>query len=226
MMIRTDYTRPEHVRGGAISWVHSPEKGVERKMIERDGAEVARATSIVRYAAGSHFAEHVHGLGEELLVLEGTFQDEHGDYPAGTYVRNPPGSRHRPFSIGGCLLFVKLRQFADGDTVYRCLRPEDGEWRRGAGQPLAVKDLHAFGEERVSLVEIAPGTSTVLPAAARGTELLVLRGSMEAADLPCDSLTWLRWPGSTLAVRSDLGCSFWLKQGHLPLPPSTSGTVP
>src|SRR5262249_21253458 len=146
MKIRIDYTKTEHVPFDSIAWVPSPERGVERKMLERDGGEVARGTSIVRYAAGSRFAEHVHDRGEEFLVLEGTFQDEHGDYAAGTYVRNPPGSKHRPFSRGGCVIFVKLRQFAEGDSVPRCVRPDEGQWRREAG--ISLTELHAFGDER------------------------------------------------------------------------------
>jgi hypothetical protein len=217
MRIRANYTNQEHVLFDSVPWVPSPETGVERKMLERDGDEVARATSIVRYAAGSRFAEHVHDRGEEFIVLEGTFQDEHGDYPAGSYVRNPPGSRHRPFSQDGCVIFVKLRQFSEGDATPRCVRPEAGEWRREPG-PLVVKDVHAFGDERVSLVEIAPSANVVLPAGTKGIELLVLRGSMEAAALPCPQYTWLRSPGPALSVRSERGCLIWLKQGHLPLP--------
>ena len=126
MKIRTDYSVREHVPFESVAWVVSPGEGVERKMLERDGGEVARATSIVRYAPGSSFAEHVHERGEEFLVLEGTFQDEHGDYPAGTYVRSPPGSRHRPFSANGCTIFVKLRQFSEGDMARCVMRPGDG----------------------------------------------------------------------------------------------------
>jgi hypothetical protein len=216
MQIRTDYAKEEHVLFDSIAWVPSPEGGVERKMLEREGGEVARATSIVRYAPGSRFAEHAHDLGEEFLVLDGTFQDEHGDYATGTYVRNPPGSHHRPFSRGGCVIFVKLRQFAEGDTVHRCVRPDDGPWRRDEGQRIAVRDLHHFEDERVSLVEIQPGADVVLPATRKGTELLVIRGSMHVATLPCASLTWLRSSAPVLGVRSDEGCVFWLKQGHLP----------
>jgi anti-sigma factor ChrR (cupin superfamily) len=222
MQIRTDYTKQEHVPFDAVPWAASPERGVERKMLDRDGDEVARATSIVRYAAGSQFAEHEHPLGEEFLVLEGTFQDDHGDYPAGTYVRNPPRSRHRPFSRGGCVIFVKLRQFSKDDTVHRCVRPDDGQWRRGAEQLLPVKELHSFGDEHVSLVEIPAGAEGVLPPSEKGTELLVLWGSMEVAPLPCEPLTWFRSSGRVLSVRSDRGCVIWLKQGHLPLPGSTA----
>jgi hypothetical protein len=85
---------------------------------DRVGDEVARATSIVRYAVGSAFSPHTHGGGEEFLVLEGVFQDEHGDYPVGSYVRNPPQSRHTPRSDPGCVLFVKLHQFDPNDRQH------------------------------------------------------------------------------------------------------------
>ena len=77
--------------------------GVDRRPLDRIGEEVARATSIVRYAPGSRFSAHTHGGGEEFIVLDGVFQDEHGDYPPGTYVRNPPGTRHTPGSEPGRL---------------------------------------------------------------------------------------------------------------------------
>jgi hypothetical protein len=86
-------------------------------MVDRIGDEVARATSIVRYAPHSRFAAHTHGGGEEFLVLEGVFQDEHGDYPAGTYVRNPPTTSHSPGSAPGCTIFVKLWQFDPDDRT-------------------------------------------------------------------------------------------------------------
>jgi len=86
-------------------------------MLDRIGDEVARATSIVRYAPHSRFAPHTHGGGEEFLVLDGVFQDEHGDYPTGTYVRNPPTSRHTPGSEPGCTIFVKLLQFDPDDRT-------------------------------------------------------------------------------------------------------------
>src|SRR5438105_15557711 len=96
-------------RGSPGSPRQSP--GSTRRMLDRIGDEVARATSIVRYAPASPFSAHTHGGGEEFLVLDGVFQDEHGDYPVGSYIRNPPTSRHTPSSKLGCVLFVKLWQF-------------------------------------------------------------------------------------------------------------------
>jgi len=109
--IRADFGQAVWLNPEDGAWASSPEGGVSRLMLDRVGDEVAVATSLVRYAPGSRFPAHDHALGEEFLVLEGVFADEHGRYPAGTYVRNPPGTRHAPFSDPGCLIWVKLRQF-------------------------------------------------------------------------------------------------------------------
>jgi anti-sigma factor ChrR (cupin superfamily) len=89
MELNADFTKRAVVHGAMMPWQASPIPGVERRMLDRVGDEVARATTIVRYAPNSQFSPHTHGGGEEFLVLEGVFQDEHGDYPVGTYVRNP-----------------------------------------------------------------------------------------------------------------------------------------
>jgi anti-sigma factor ChrR (cupin superfamily) len=111
MELNADFSQRVAVHAAKLPWVASPIPGVDRRMLDRVGDEVARATSIVRYAPASRFSAHTHGGGEEFLVLDGVFQDEHGDYPAGSYVRNPPTSRHTPGSVSGCVLFVKLWQF-------------------------------------------------------------------------------------------------------------------
>jgi anti-sigma factor ChrR (cupin superfamily) len=98
MKINADFDQRVIVHTDQIDWVPSPMAGVDRRMLDRIGEEVARATSIVRYAPGSSCPAHTHGGGEEFIVLEGVFQDEHGDYPTGTYVRNPPTTHHVPGS--------------------------------------------------------------------------------------------------------------------------------
>jgi quercetin dioxygenase-like cupin family protein len=209
--LRTDYAIAERAPFEGTPWVASPEAGVERKMLERDGDEIARATSIVRYRAGSRFGEHVHALGEEFLVLEGTFSDEHGDYGAGTYVRNPPGTRHAPFSAGGCTIFVKLRQFADGDVRQFAIGPGEGTWvDRGAA---STKELHAFGSERVALVRLAAGGVHDLDTGEGRAELLVLEGELDLDGQRGERLTWLRTPRGG-RVSTSRGCTFWVKRGH------------
>src|SRR5579863_10322256 len=123
MRINDDFTRPVIVHAGRQEWVASPAVGVDRRMLFRIGDEKARATSIVRYAPGSNFPRHGHPGGEEIWVIDGVFQDENGDYPAGSYMRNPPGTHHTPASEGGCVIFVKLWQFRKDDEVHVALPP-------------------------------------------------------------------------------------------------------
>src|SRR6516164_811579 len=115
-LINADFTQRIVIATETMPWIPSPQAGVERRMLDRIGSEVARATSLVRYAAASSFPAHEHALGEEFLVLNGVFSDEHGDYPAGTYIRNPPLSRHAPRTAPGCTILVKLRQMEPAET--------------------------------------------------------------------------------------------------------------
>ena len=105
MKINADFNQRVVLKTNQLEWQDSPMQGVQRRMLDRDGEEVARATSLVKYDPGSYFSAHTHGGGEEFFVLAGTFSDDHGDYPAGTYVRNPVGSTHKPFSKDGCTIF-------------------------------------------------------------------------------------------------------------------------
>src|SRR5882672_7264208 len=135
MELHSDFTRRVAVHAAQLPWVHSPMPGVERRMLDRIGDEVARATSIVRYAPGSHFSPHTHGGGEEFLVLDGVFQDEHGEFPAGSYIRNPPTSHHTPGSEPGCILFVKLWQFDPADRTQVRIDTGTMPYRPATGRP-------------------------------------------------------------------------------------------
>ena len=140
------------VHAARLPWVPSPMAGVERRMLDRIGDEVARATSIVRYAPGSHFSPHTHGGGEEFLVLEGVFQDEHGDFPTGSYIRNPPTSRHTPRSAPGCVLFVKLWQFDPADRQHVAIGTASADYRSGTDRPgVQVLPLFRGSRENVRL---------------------------------------------------------------------------
>ena len=118
MELNADFAQRVVVHSEDLDWQASPMAGVSRRMLDRIGGEVARATSIVRYDPGSKFSPHVHTGGEEFLVLDGVFQDEHGDFPAGSYIRNPPQSRHTPGSEPGCTILVKLWQFDPEDRTH------------------------------------------------------------------------------------------------------------
>ena len=64
-------------------------------------------TALVRWAPGTVFNPHRHHGGEEILVVDGVFEDGHGRYPKGTWLRSPHLSQHQPFSTEGCTILVK-----------------------------------------------------------------------------------------------------------------------
>jgi anti-sigma factor ChrR (cupin superfamily) len=175
-------------------WTPSPLPGVTRRMLDRMGGEVARATSIVRYAAGSRFDAHAHPGGEEILVLDGVFSDEHGDYPAGTYLRNPPGSRHAPFSRVGCTLFVKLWQFAPDDRESVRIDTAAATFRPGLVPGLTVLPLHEHAGVSTALVRWAPQTRFNAHTHPGGEEILVLEGVFRDEDGEYPAGSWLRNP--------------------------------
>lgn len=175
------------------AWIKSPADGVLRIPLEREAAESGHTTSFVKFSANSFFPEHNHPQGEELYVLEGVFSDERGDYPAGTYLRNPPGSQHRPFTKTGCTLFVKLNQFQTGDDQQVVVKPEQQEWQPGIGN-LRVCSLHVFNTESTALVWWPEGEKFQPHSHYGGEEIVVLSGRFidEHGEYPAGS--WLRSP--------------------------------
>ncbi|RUU00302.1 cupin [Mesorhizobium sp. USDA-HM6] len=196
MRINDDFSRPTIVHAARQAWVPSPAAGVDRRMLFRIGDEVARATSIVRYAPGSAFPRHTHGGGEEIVVLDGVFQDEHGDYPAGSYFRNPPGTSHVPASRDGCTIFVRLWQFRAGDVAQVVRQP--GEGRNAAPLTGAVSATVLFddGREEVRLEEWRAGERVTVEDG-RGLEFLVLAGELCVGDERLEPLSWGRLPAGT-----------------------------
>jgi anti-sigma factor ChrR (cupin superfamily) len=202
----------------AMPWVASPLPGVDRRMLDRVGDEVARATSIVRYAAQSRFSEHVHDLGEEFIVLQGVFSDEHGDYPAGTYVRNPPSTRHAPHSDEGCTIFVKLRQFAREDMQPVRINLYDAQFDEELAPGVHMVHLHRYRDEYVRALRFAPGSR--LPAqgwsVAGGEELLVIDGAVSDHRGQYGAGSWQRNPPGESCERSSAGGALvFAKTGHL-----------
>jgi anti-sigma factor ChrR (cupin superfamily) len=223
MRINADFSARAVVAGDGYEWIASPLPGVDRVMLDRIGGEVARATSIVRYAPASRFSEHVHGGGEEFLVLKGIFSDASGDYPAGSYIRNPIGTRHAPWSEAGCTIFVKLQQFAPDDTRQFALDTCAADWQAGPVEGVDFLPLHAHesahGSERVRLARYAPGARFPHHDHPCGEEILVLDGVLADEDGSYGAGTWLRLPpGSAHAPSSDAGCLLYVKSGHLSPP--------
>jgi anti-sigma factor ChrR (cupin superfamily) len=221
MRINADFTKRVVVRPEDYQWLKSPAAGVERMMLDRIGEEVARATTIVRFAPGSKFDAHTHGGGEEFLVLEGVFSDETGDFPAGSYVRNPIGTSHKPHTDEGCTIFVKLYQFGARDDAQFHVDTGKAGFRPGSVEGLTVLPLHSAGHENVALVRWAPGTRFTRHSHWGGEEILVLDGVFQDEHGAYPKGSWLRSPHlSEHMPFSEEGCLIYVKTGHL-LPQDT-----
>lgn len=212
MRLNDDLGQRTLVHAASMDWAASPVKGVERRMLFRIGEEKARATSIVRYAPGSQFSRHAHPGGEEFLVLEGTFQDESGDFPTGTYVRNPPGTGHAPGAEQGCTIFVRLWQFRKHDRERVVRLPGEGAiagLRPGVRSSVILFD---GADERVLLEDWQPDSDIEL-INRQGLELLVIAGTFADGVDTLDRWSWLRLPvGESLRARvGPRGARVWYK---------------
>ena len=225
MEVNSNFEQRVVVHSQQLPWQDSPMQGVARRMLDRLGDEVARATTIVRYEPGSRLSPHVHSGGEEFIVLDGVFQDEHGDYPPGSYIRNPPQSRHTPGSDTGCVIFVKLWQFDPADRTH--VRLDFNKMGRIADSQrpgVHITPLFEDVREQVQIEDWAPG-ATVNVEPAGGAEVFVLEGGFRDAEDELGQHSWLRIPagGRINAIVGDAGACVWIKRGHLSEPPQAPG---
>ena len=215
MNINTDYSQRMVINHHDLLWISSPELGVDRRMLERAGDEVAKATSIVRYLPGSKFETHTHEFGEDLFVLDGVFSDETGDYPAGTYIMNPPGSAHTPFSESGCTLFAKLRHLGPDQIERQVINTNTTQWFQGMVPGLNVMPLMQQGTGS-TLVRWAPQTYFNAHKHYGGEEIFVIDGVFEDEYGRYPSGSWIRSPHmSGHQPFSKEGCTIFVKTGHL-----------
>jgi anti-sigma factor ChrR (cupin superfamily) len=214
-MLNMDFTQRVVIDTQLQDWVASPRAGVWRKPLAREEAERGHATSVVRYDPGASFSSHDHPLGEEILVLEGTFSDETGDYKAGTYFRNPEGFRHAPFSEEGCVILVKLHQFAKDDDGHVCINTRQGGWQSAEGN-LQVLPLHEFGSESVVLAHLLAGLQIPTHEHVGGEELYVISGEIIDEYGRFGPGNWIRSPnGSQHTPFVEVDTLVWAKAGHL-----------
>lgn len=218
MHLNANFDKRVVVLPDEYNWVDSPMPGVQRMMLDRIGDEVARATSIVRYAPNSEFSSHTHSGGEEFYVLEGTFADEHADYPAGSYVRNPIGTAHTPqVGADGATIFVKLHQFDAQDHEQKALNTFELDWHQGLVEGLQVMPLHEYKTEHVALVKWAPNTQFNPHQHWGGEEILVLRGTFHDEHGSYPEGSWIRSPHMSKhhPFTKDDGALIYVKTGHL-----------
>lgn len=214
-MLNMDFSQFVAVDTSSIDWVPSPAPGVWRKPLAREEAERGHATSIVKYDAGASFKGHNHPLGEEILVLEGTFSDETGNFHAGTYFRNPKGFIHAPFSKDGCTILVKLHQIKAEDTTRLAIETDKVDWEKRDNGTRKLQ-LHRFGSENVILFEAPAGIQAPLHTHDKGEEVYVIKGCYQDSFGKFSAGTWVRIPpGSEHAPEFMEDTLLWIKYGHL-----------
>ncbi len=217
MEINAKFEERVVVHSADLPWLDSPMKGVKRRMLDRVGDEVARATTIVSYDPGSHFSGHVHTGGEEFIVLEGVFQDEHGDFPVGSYIRNPPQSQHTPGSEPGCVIFVKLWQFDLKDRTHINTHMDKiGAISDPNRAGVLVTPLYKDSREEVRMEQWQTNTTVELDCR-ESCEILVLAGDFLESGETLRKFSWLRIPigGQFKAKTGSIGAKVWIKTGHL-----------
>jgi len=216
--INADFNKRVVITPEQYQWVESPMAGVTRMMLDRIGDEIAKATSIVKYEPNSTFSAHTHGGGEEFFVLSGVFEDEHGSYGPGTYVRNPIGTSHTP-KVGsqGAVIFVKLQQFDPRDKQQKVIDSRQASWQQGLVDGLQVLPLHDFEHEHIALVRWAPNTQFNEHKHWGGEEILVLEGTFYDEHGAYPKGTWIRNPHHSQHrpfTKAD-GALIYVKTGHL-----------
>ena len=216
MLINADFSHQASVTADEHQWIKSPQKGVERVMLDRIGAEKARATSLVRYAPNSYFPHHLHPGGEEILVLSGTFSADDDDYPAGWYLRNPPTSGHQPHSREGAIIFVKLRQMTTTETHTIAIDTnDDSNWHTKDNREIC--SLYADDREQVSLQRLSTHQALFADTVTGGAEILVIKGNLIDAGQTYSQGSWIRLPVDTesqIQAGSE-GVTIYLKTGDL-----------
>ena len=214
-MLNMDFRQDVVVNTVDIDWTASPMAGVWRKPLAREEAERGHATSIVKYDKGASFSAHGHPLGEEILVLDGTFSDETGHFHAGTYFRNPPGFSHAPFSKEGCIILVKLHQFQPDDLRRVAIDTHSAPWQHEI-EGIETMPLHRHKSEQVHLVRWTQDVVWSLPEFAKEAEIYVIEGELTQEQIKYPAGTWLRsahFDGTKVAGVA--GTRLWLKTGHL-----------
>ena len=214
-MLNMQLDRKVVVETARMDWEASPSGGIWRKPLAREAAEHGHTTSVVRYDPGSAFSRHRHPRGEEILVLDGVFSDEHGDYPAGTYIRNPPGSSHSPRSEPGCELLVLLDQFDPDDTETVRVDTRSAAWLPG-DERLEFLPLHDHETEMVALYRWPRGARLAPHQHFGGEEVFVLSGLLQDEYGAYPAGTWIRYPhNSEHCAFCEEDTTVWIKTGHL-----------
>jgi anti-sigma factor ChrR (cupin superfamily) len=215
--INADMSKFVSMDTNSMKWQESPSGTVWRKRLHLVGpSEAGQVTSLVMYEANADFHAHAHPGGEEILVLGGTFSDERGDFTAGTYLLNPQGYEHTPFSKDGGVIFVKLKQYPGDSRSQIVVETQNKEWIESTVPGVSIKMLyseHNYPEE-MSLQKWNKGASPGKLSYHDGAEILILKGSIQDEFGLHREMSWLRYPaGAEHTPSSPEGCEIYIKRG-------------
>lgn len=216
MPINADHKLTVNIVTASLQWQWTTQVGIQIRTLEQNDTEASRLTAIIQYLPGTQNIRQCHPHGEEIFVLEGTLQDEFGDYPAGTYLKNPPGFSHQPFSQTGCIIFAKLNYLQNQDHQRTVINTADMAWLPGLVEGLKVLPLSEFQGKHTALVRWQPGTQFQPHRHYGGEEILVLKGMFQDEHGDYAQGVWLRSPHlSHHQPYSEPGCTILVKVGHL-----------
>ncbi|CAF2122644.1 unnamed protein product [Rotaria magnacalcarata] len=236
MQICSDLSVPHVIDSNLIPFVDSPKKGVQRRMLDRTGDEVARATTIVKFDPFVKFPRHNHEGGEEFVMLEGRlFDDLSGEHNPLTYCRHGMGTLHEPWTTEeGAILLVKLRQMNDlTEAPITMIDTEtSNDWKKDLDTKRERLDLFSNTKtgECVWMEKLEAGfQSDNWVVGQGGEEIFVLKGDMSFENMDgtddennknnCTKGFWIRrptdWAGRKFKGTSENGCQLFMKTGHL-----------
>jgi hypothetical protein len=217
--VNVDFNIPVSVETKLIDWQMSSINGNNKKYFERFERTKYYITVLIQFPAGRTFRKFGHEGGMELLVLSGVFSDSDGDYGAGSYVRNPAGTYHQPFTSNGCTVLLKLGRFQPMDRKRVVIDTMNSahRWLPVADPGVSRLALHHFSEEDIYLYRIRSECWITFKHENHGLELFICNGSISVkGDLyvPGD---WLRYPvGSKVKVSAVGDVCLYVKKCFFP----------
>ena len=182
--MNSDYEKRALIDTNTIQWQETQVKNVFKKILAIKDKE---ETSFIKLKEGSVLNQEQKINSVEIFVLEGTYINEYGKYPQGTYLRLPLENEALVKSDKGCVIFRKTNFFTDNEKLI--IDTNASAWLQGQGN-LEVKPLH----NQTALVKWPKNERFIPHKHWGGEEVVVLHGVFidEYGEYPKGS--WIRSP--------------------------------
>lgn len=225
-----DFSQRVVIHPSDKQWGETQMSGVRFQLLEACCLPYPRRTLVLDCKPGSVINKHDSQMEVEFFVLDGEIADENGNYPKGTYVRNPNGSSHAHSKLG-CRLFVKLSQIHEEDQGQRVINTKrESKWLPGPVEGTEIYPLHMWDCESVFLIRWLSEASFKPTLNPDGEEIYVVHGQLNDKQGTYPKGSWIRNPPvSWQSWEADNGTIVYYKHGHFPdsseaTPTSTTST--